>query len=170
MPNQLLPLPRPDFWQRNFAFSYKRKALLFVLVLFLLLFGIYTEQIYLLLDRFYYSLASRVSFLSFLHTSQAEVSSKITMRSWPTMVTYGLIYTALSFAILHVYFNNLWKTKISALFYLALFVLCLILIAAGKFIPGMAWAYLLCRRLIEMIVSPFPIILLLAVFAGFKKR
>ena len=166
----LLPLPIPDTFRNLVQQAVPRKAALFSLVLVLFFTGVYTEQIYAWLDRFYQFLFSSFGIFSFLNRSQAEVSSQITMRSWPTMLTYGLMYTSLSFATLHVYFNNFYKTKITAAFYAAIFLLCVFLISMGKLIPEFVWAYKLCRRIIELVISPFPVVLLLAVFAGFKRK
>ena len=166
----LLQLQLPESIQGVFTTGTKRKALLFCLFLILFLTGVFTEQIYLWLDQFFYYLSTKVGFLAFLNRSQAEVSSLITMRSWPTMITYGLSFTGLCFITLHVYFNDWWKTRITAAFYACIFLFCLGLIVLGKLVPDFNWAYMLSRRIIELVVSPFPVVLLLAVFAGFRKR
>lgn len=166
----LLPIPLPEAAPAWGLASLPRKFLLVTLAAGLFFTGVYTEQIYLGLDRFYQHLFSSFGVFSFLNRSQAEVSAQLTMRSWPTMLTYGLLYTGLSFATLHVYFNHFWKTRITALFYAAVFLLCVLLIGVGKLVPEFEWAYKLCRRIIELVVSPFPVVLLLAVFAGFKRK
>ena len=166
----LLQIQLPERLQHAFTIGSNRKPLLFCLFLILFFTGVFTEQLYLLLDQFYFFISTKVGFLSFLNTSQAEVSTLITMRSWPTMVTYGLGFTGLCFITLHVYFNDFWKTKITAAFYVSIFVFCLSLIVLGKIAPELDWAYKLSRRIIELVVSPFPVVLLIAVFAGFKKR
>ena len=169
MPN-LLQLQLPERIQNVFSVINKRKLVLFCLFLILFFTGVFTEKIYLLLDRFFYFLSTKAGFLSFLNRSQAGVSTLITMRSWPTMVTYGLGFTGLCFITLHVYFNDIWKTKITAALYASLFLVCISLILVGKIAPDLNWAYMLSRRIIELVVSPFPVVLLIAVFAGFNKR
>ena len=166
----LLQLQLPERTLKAFSVGYKRKLVLFCLFLILFFAGVFTEKLYLLLDQFYYFLSTKAGFLSFLNNSQAEVSTLITMRSWPTMVSYGLGFTGLCFITLHVYFNDRWKTKITAAFYASLFLLCFCLIVLGKIVPDFNWAYMLSRRIIELVVSPFPVALLIAVFTGFKKR
>ena len=166
----LLQIQLPERLQNAFMVGSNRKPLLFCFFLILFFTGVFTEQIYLLLDQFFYFLSTKAGFLAFLNKSQAEVSSLITMRSWPTMVTYGLGFTGLCFITLHVYFNDFWKTKITAAFYACIFIFCFSLILLGKIAPELDWAYKLSRRIIELIVSPFPVILLIAVFTGFKKR
>src|SRR5688572_8608894 len=165
----LLQIQLSERIQHAFTISSNRKPLLFCLLLILFFTGVYTEKIYLLLDQFFYFLSTKAGFLSFLNNSQAEVSSLITMRSWPTMITYGLGFTGLCFITLHVYFNDFRKTKITAAFYASIFIFCLSLIVLGKIVPDFTWAYKLSRRIIELVVSPFPVVLLIAVFAGFKK-
>lgn len=164
----LFPLPEAFRWPATF--SRKRAAALLGLILILFFLGIYTEHIYLFLDKVFLHVFTSLGLGSVLRQSQAEVSAQITMRSWPTMATYGLLYTGLSFLILHVYLNDWQKTKLCAAFYASFLLTCVLLIGLGKLVPEFKWAYMLCRRLIEMIVSPFPIVLLLAVFAGFSRK
>ncbi len=166
----LLLLRLPD--QKRFlaGFSLRRGLALFCLILILFFLGIYTEQVYQFFDKVFLDLFTNLGISSLLNRSQAEVSSQITMRSWPTIFAYGALYTSLGFLILHIYLNNRWKTKMSAAFYGALFATCVLLILLGKLVPSFNWAYMLCRRLIELIVSPFPVILMIAVFAGFHPK
>jgi len=152
------------------GFSLRRGTALLGLILILFFFGIYTEQLYHFFDKAFLSLFTSLGISSLLNRSQAEVSTQITMRSWPTIFTYGALYTSLCFLILHVYLNNFRKTKMSAAFYGALFATCILLIFLGKLVPGYTWAYTLCRRFIEMIVSPFPMVFLIAVFHGFSPK
>ncbi|MFC5270528.1 XrtX-associated membrane protein [Adhaeribacter terreus] len=168
MRNRILLLFQPE--ARNFAVpgNALRKALLFGLFTLLFFTGVFTDYIYLYLDRLYYFVFTSLGWFSLLNQSQAEVSSLVTMRSWPTMLTYGLLYTALSFLFLHVYFNKNWKSLIAAGFYFFIFMACTTLILTGKMLPDADWAYKLCRRLIEMVISPLPVILLIAALARAK--
>ena len=86
------------------------------------------------------------------------------------MLTYGLLYTGLSFCTLHVYFNRYRETKVIAGLYGSIFLTCSLLIVIGKIGPNGLWAYMLCRRLIEMVVSPLPVILLAAALSTLKGR
>ena len=169
MRNRILLLFQPE--ARSFAVPGEalRKTLLFGLLTLLLLTGVFTDYIYLYLDRLYYHVFTSLGWFAFLHQSQAEISSLVTQRSWPTMITYGLLYTALSFLFLHVYFNRNWKSLIAAGFYFIIFLACTALILTGKLLPNAELAYKLCRRLIEMVVSPLPVILLIAALAKAKR-
>ncbi|HSI91324.1 MAG TPA: hypothetical protein VK927_09425 [Adhaeribacter sp.] len=148
----------------------QRKVVLSGLLVLLIAAGVFTEQIFLWLDHFFIGLFSTLGLYEVLQQSQAEVSSQLTMRSWPAMLSYGLMYTVLSFLTLHVYFNRLWKTKIAMSFYLGIFLICSLLIITGKLTPNGNWAYMLCRRLIEMVVSPLPVILLAAALSTFRAK
>src|SRR4051812_30920084 len=112
----LLQFPLPESWRLPPSFSLKRAVVLFGLILILFCFGLYTEQIYLSLDKVFLNLFTSLGLSSLLRQSQAEVSTQITMRSWPTMISYGIIYICLGFLILHVYLNDWRKTKLSAAF------------------------------------------------------
>src|SRR5690606_35008833 len=162
MRNRILLLLQPEAQAIALPDGLLRKALLFGLLTLLFFTGVFTDSIFRNLDVFYYAIAEILGMNRVVNNSQAGVSSLITMRSWPSMLTYGLLYTGLSFAFLHIYFNRRWKSMIAAGFYLLIFVACCFLIVTGKLLADATWAYKLARRLIEMVVSPLPVILLIA--------
>lgn len=137
-----------------------RYLLLAVLLVALLLLGAYTKAVYAWLDQFYLNLFTEGGLLHSFQSSQATVDSSITKRSWTTIFSYGLAYTGLSMLFLHAYFHNWQKTKIVLGLYGLLFAFCAMLIMIGKF-AHLLQANQLSRHLIELVVSPFPIVLLI---------
>jgi hypothetical protein len=168
MRNRILLLFQPE--ARHFAFpgDLLRKTLLFGLFTLLVLTGLFTDHIFLFLNKLYHYIFISLGLFSFLNKSQVEVSSLVTMRSWSTMITYVLLYSALSFLFLHLYFNRSWKSLIVAGFYFFIIMACTMLILTGKLLPDAEWAYKLCLHLMEMLVSPLPVILLIAAMARAK--
>lgn len=145
------------------SFSVKKitriSALIFLLTA-LLLIGALTDTIYRWLDDFYANLFAEGGLLHFLQASQTNVDQSITKRSWTTMLSFGLLYTGLSMLFLHVYFADLRKTKVVVGLYGLVFFFCAVLIVVGK-LSNVLQANQLSRHLIELIVSPFPIVLLI---------
>ena len=158
-------LNRSQTWIEQYTLSFSplsRKVLLALLFSLLFLSGVFTEQIYRAFDLFYKTVFTSLGFAGTLERSQQEVSTQLTERSWLTMISYGLLYTLLSFITVHIFLKNARNTLIAGLLYAFLFGLCIVLILTGKVFSSLHWPFMLCRRLIEIIVSPLPVILLMA--------
>lgn len=158
-------LNRSQTWIENYTLSFSplsRKVLLTFLFSLLFLAGVFTEQIYRAFDAFFNSVFAAFGMADDLKKSQQEVSTQLTERNWLTMISYGVLYTALCFITLHIFLNNMRKTLIAALLYGLLFGLCATFIITGKIFPSLYWPFKLSRRIIEIIVSPLPVILLMA--------
>jgi hypothetical protein len=147
-----------------------RLAILACLAILLFLVGFYTEFLFGFLTRGFDMLFLDAGSYGFLPEKGLAVSRLITRRSFPVMLLYGAVYTALSFVFLHVYFRSKKTSLLAAGFYGVVFLGCLLLMGTGKFFPELTAASRLARRLIEFIVSPFPIVLLIAAFRAFPNR
>src|SRR5688572_8945007 len=152
------------------SFLTSRVILCIILGICLLLAGIYSEPIYKILTEAYHKVFLLFG-LSFLASKpQAGISTLITKHSLPAIATYGIGYVLLSFLFLHVYFSNFRKSLLTIYFYASVFLVCLLLIALGKSVPALQESYKLARHLIEFIISPFPVIFLVAAFKAFSSN
>jgi hypothetical protein len=150
----------------NHFISY-RTILCIILGSCLLFAGIYSDQIFKILTELYQSIFLSIGLTALAAKPQAGISDLITMRSLPAIATYSLGYVTISFLFLHFYLADSRKSKLSLYFYAGIFLICLFLIALGKVFPAFQEAYKLARHLIEFIISPFPVILLVATFKAF---
>jgi hypothetical protein len=97
-------------------------------------------------------------------------SGGLTTRNVPAMVVYGLSYIGLSIAFLHLFLANLSRTRIVLLTYGAALGLIGALLVAGRVLGLGDVLTPIARELIDGggsgggILSPLPILLLLAVF------
>ncbi|KAA9331250.1 XrtX-associated membrane protein [Adhaeribacter soli] len=158
-------LNRSQTWieQHTLNFSpFSRKVLLALLFSLVFLAGVFTEQIYHAFDLLYKAVFTALGLAGSLERSQQEVSTQLTERNWLTMISYGLLYTILCFITVHIFLKNARNTLIAGLLYAFLFGLCIALILTGKIFSSLHWPFMLTRRLIEIIVSPLPVILLMA--------
>lgn len=174
MPNlaKTMPGQQPESLNKVAFFPTFRYLTLILLGLLIFLAGFYTESIFSLLTEFYNHAFTVLGWKNAVTDTRKEVSDLVTMRSFPAMVTYGMLYTLLSFLFLFFYFRDKQQTRLAGIFYMAIFFCCALLIFIGKLSPELAGAYKLSRRLIEFIVSPFPIVLLVATskaFSSFNK-
>src|SRR5436190_23935202 len=107
----------------------------------ILLGGIYTKVIFRYLTLFYDQLFTVVGLNSVLQHIQTHTSTLVTMRSLPTMATYGLAYTACGFLFLHFAFKSPQKSRLAASFYLFIFLTCILLIVLGTLFPKLDITY-----------------------------
>ncbi len=100
----------------------------------------------------------------------AAGGATLTTRNVPAMLVYGLLYVGLSIAFLHLFLADIRKTRIVVLAYVATFVLIGGLLVAGRVLGLGATLTPMARELIDGggigggILSPLPILLLIAVF------
>lgn len=88
----------------------------------------------------------------------------LTTRNVPAMLTYGLLYVALSVLLLHLLLGDRRRTRTVLLTYGATFALIGALLAAGRVLGLAATLTPPARELIDGVLSPLPILLLLAAF------
>ena len=100
----------------------------------------------------------------------AAGGATLTTRNVPAMLVYGLLYVGLSIAFLHLFLADIRKTRIVVLAYVATFGLIGGLLVAGRVLGLGATLTPMARELIDGggigggILSPLPILLLIAVF------
>lgn len=153
---------------RHLARRWTRNFVLIWLASLMLAAGVYTDAIFPALDV---AILKLVQVLGLTDLYQALVNnshSKITMQRLPTMLAYGLGYCSLCLLILYVYLGKTQKFLLALLFYAGVFTLCFLLLVLGKTLGDLVPVYNLARRLIEMVVSPLPVILLVCAFS-FRK-
>ena len=139
-----------------------RKLLLFLLFGLVLVTGIFSKQIQAELDELFYLIFQKAGFGQQLQHSQQTVSTRLTKGNWLSMVSYAGLYVILCITTLHFYFNNAKKTVATLSIYLVLLGLCVLLVIIGKAFGDLAWPLMLTRRVIEILISPLPVIFLMA--------
>ena len=147
-------------WTKNFMLIWLSGLILVA--------GAYTDLIFPALDRIILKLVVALDLTGLYQALVHSSHSKITMQRLPTMLAYGLGYCLLCLLTLYVYFGRTQKFFFALLFYTGVFALCACLIVLGKALGDLVPMYNLARRLIEMIVSPFPVVLLVCAFS-FRK-
>lgn len=86
-------------------------------------------------------------------------STLVTKKSLPAMLTYGLFYTSLCLLLIGLLLGTWRRLGLALTAYWLVFGACALLLLLGK-IGHLDWAYQLARRLIDMVVSPLPVIIL----------
>jgi magnesium-transporting ATPase (P-type) len=140
----------------------RRNLVLFFLFSLVLISGIFSKQIQHGLDESYYFIFQKIGLRNMLKNSRQTVSTRLTKGNWISMVSYAVMYIFLCFTTLHFYFNNARKTLTTLSIYLVLLGLCVLLVLIGKGLGDIAWPLLLTRRIIEILISPLPVIFLMA--------
>ena len=141
-----------------------RFSLVAILFITILLAGVYTDAIFTSLDKAIWQLVHWLNLQHFYQALQQNTHSKVTMRSLPTMLLYGASYCLLCLTALYFYLGQNQKFILVAGFYVSVFILCLVCIVLGKALGDVVVLYNLARRLIEMIISPLPVILFIVTF------
>jgi hypothetical protein len=145
-----------------------KNAFLVLMASTILAAGAYTDLIFKALDV---AIVELVQALGLTDSYQAVVKNshaKLTLQSLPSMLVYGLGYCSLCLLILYVYLGKRQQFLLVLVFYAGVFALCLGLIVLAKALGNCVPVYNLARRLIEMVVSPLPVILLVSVFSFAK--
>jgi hypothetical protein len=142
-----------------------RNATLVLLVSAILAAGVYTDLIFKTLDVVILQMVNALDLGNIYQAVVSNSHSKITMQSLPSMLAYGAGYCLLCLLTLYIYLGKRQQFLLVLLFYVGVFALCFCLLALGKLLGDFVPAYNLARRLIEMIVSPLPIILLVSAFS-----
>ena len=86
-------------------------------------------------------------------------STLVTKKSLPAMLTYGIFYTSLCLLLIGLLLGTWRRLGLALTAYWLVFGACALLLLLGK-IGHLDWAYQLARRLIDMVVSPLPVIIL----------
>jgi len=86
-------------------------------------------------------------------------STLVTKKSLPAMLTYGIFYTSLCLLLIGLLLGTWRRLGLALTAYWLVFGACALLLVLGK-IGHLDWAYQLARRLIDMVVSPLPVIIL----------
>ena len=86
-------------------------------------------------------------------------STLVTKKSLPAMLTYGIVYCSLCLLLIGLLLGTWRRLGLALTVYWLVFGACALLLVLGK-IGHFDWAYQLARRLIDMIVSPLPVIIL----------
>ena len=105
-----------------------------------------------------------------LTQAQQGTSHLVTTRSLPAVATYSLLYVGGCLLLLHLLLRDSRRTRWAAQVYLGLLVLCLLLLALGRFGGNLPWAYKLGRRIIDFTISPLPVMILLPVLWPGSRR
>lgn len=153
-----------DIPSRAFCISVLKSMVLGMLVLAIFLVGAWRDAFFIVLDAAVFKLVAWAELDGYYSMLLQHTHEKITMRGLPSMLLYGLLYCLLCLTSLVVYFGQKRKVLLAAGFYGCIFALCLLLIFMGKIFSDFIPAYNLARRLIEMIVSPLPVVLFIATF------
>ncbi|GGE97216.1 XrtX-associated membrane protein [Hymenobacter cavernae] len=128
--------------------------------LLLFIAGANSEQFFPSLTSFWQHVFSSVGLAHRVGALQQGVSTQVTTRSLPAMLTYGLLYTSVCCLIMALLLNSGYRLKLVIRAYLAVFLTCILLLSIGKLGGDITWAYQLGRRLIDAVVSPLPIMVL----------
>lgn len=142
-----------------------RIAALVLLASAILAAGAYTHLIFAALDVAIGKLVHALHLAGLYSALVKSSHGKLTLQSLPSMLVYGLGYCSLCLLTLYVYWGKQRQFLFALVFYGGVFLLCICLIALGKALGDFVPVYNLARRLIEMIVSPLPIILLVSAFS-----
>lgn len=86
-------------------------------------------------------------------------STLVTKKSLPAMLTYGIFYTSLCLLLIGLLLGTWRRLGLALTAYWLIFGACALLLLLGK-IGHLDWAYQLARRLIDLVVSPLPVIIL----------
>lgn len=142
-----------------------RNASLLLLASAILAAGVYTDLIFKALDAAILQLVNALDLDNMYQAVVRNSHSKITMQRLPSMLAYGTGYCSLCLLTLYIYLSKREQFLLAILFYAGVFALCVCLLALGKLLGDFVPAYNLARRLIEMIISPLPVILLVSAFS-----
>jgi len=140
--------------------SVLRYGLAAGLGLLLFVAGVNSEQFFPSLTSFWQHVFANIGLADRAAAWQHGVSTQVTTRSLPAMLTYGLLYTGVCWLIMALLLNSAYQFKLVARAYLAVFFACVLLLSIGKLGGDITWAYQLGRRLIDAVVSPLPIMVL----------
>lgn len=86
-------------------------------------------------------------------------STLVTKKSLPAMLTYGIFYCSLCLLLIGLLLGTWRRLGLALTAYWLVFGTCALLLLLGK-LGHLDWAYQLARRLIDMVVSPLPVIIL----------
>jgi len=140
--------------------SGARWGLLAAAAVALLLLGLYDEQARALLTQ----VAERVTGGGGGGLRPAGEGAPLTTRNVPAMVAFGLLYVGLSVLVLHMALANRRQTWLVMLSYGGALGVVAALLIVGKLLGMGATFTPLAREVIDFILSPLPVVLLLAVF------
>ena len=147
-----------------------RRALAGLLAAALFWLGAESEVIFDFLTRAWRAVFGALGWGGALAHWQQGTSHLTTTRSLPAVVSYSLLYVAVSVLLLHVLLRDARRTRWVAQAYLGLLGLSALLLLAGRVGGNLPWALRLSRRIIDFLVSPLPVMLLLPLlWPGFRR-
>ncbi len=130
----------------------------------LLLLGVFSDEVFAFTQRMLAGWVGRGA------TAQSAINPMLMRRPWYVMLPYGLIYCAVGVLTVHLYFLSLARTRVAVLCYAVAFGLIAALMVVGKLGGDIRLCYKLARRLIELVVSPMPVVLLIPTLTFFTHR
>ncbi len=130
----------------------------------LLLLGVFSDEVFAFTQRILAGWVGQGA------TAQTEISPMLMRRPWYVMLPYGLAYCAVGVLSVHLYFLSLTRTRVAVLCYAVAFALIAALMVVGKLGGDIRPCYKLARRLIELVVSPMPVVLLIPTLTFFANR
>lgn len=137
-----------------------RVAVCLALLAALVLVGFYQVEVFALLTRAWNSVLTAVGLGGLLARLQQGTDPTITKSSIPAIITGSLVYIGVCVLVFHLLLRSGTRTWWVVQVYLVLFGVCLLLLLLGKVTGGVLF-YKVARRIIDLTVSPVPLILLL---------
>lgn len=132
--------------------------------------GSYPEPLFAALTAFWQRVAAGLGLGPWLARLQHGTSSGITTRSVPAMVSYSLGYLALCLLLLQLLLRDARSRTLSWQLYLGAMALCALLLLLGRLGGNVPALYRAGRTLIDFLVSPLPVMVLLAVLTPAVRR
>ena len=137
-----------------------RVAICLVLVAALVLVGFYQTDVFAFLTRAWNTALTAAGLAGLLARLQQGTNPEITKSSLPAIITGSLVYIGVCVLVFYLLLRSGARTWWVVRVYLVLFGVCLLLLLLGK-VTGTVLFYRMARRIIDLTVSPVPLILLL---------
>ncbi|MGI4871198.1 MAG: XrtX-associated membrane protein [Janthinobacterium lividum] len=139
----------------------RRIALCLVLALVLTWAAFNEEMLFGLLARGWAAVFSALGLEGLLARVQQGTSAGITKKSVPATITGSLLYIGGCLLLLHVLLRSRSRTWLAIRVYLVLFATCVVLLLAASLAHHNELLYKLGRHIIDLTVSPLPVMVLL---------
>jgi len=132
--------------------------------------GIASDAVFAFLTRAWQQLFAGLGLGSVLQRAQQGTSTEVTQRSLPAVFTYAALYLVLCLALLRIVLRRaaLWWQAVRA--YAAVTALIVLLLLVGKLSGNAVLPLKVARRLIDFLVSPLPVVLLVALLASPRRQ
>jgi hypothetical protein len=145
---------------------WSRYLLIAALVLLLLLAGVYDELVFAGLTKVWHTVLSTVGMEKIANALQSGVHQGVTHRPLLAGISYAGLYTGTCLVLLRLLLPRPEQWTVVLRIYGGIFLAYVVLVLVGKVGGNLLWAYLLSRHLLDFLVSPLPVIALLALLRG----